>query len=267
MKCTKCQGEWNPPANISLNKCPFCQADILHMLNEQSATFSTEDLLTNIIKAYGCNVLQNQQRLAAIIADLFAHDQKAKRLLLLSVRENIPSQLLAITANQQADRHTRMLSIQHRLREDAFLIEEAALQIISLWTYALGWEQEQPDDSFQIVWQSAYCGFANAQGQMITPFKYDDARDFSEGLARVKLNGEYGFIDKQGREVIPLRYDDANSFSEGMAKVKLNEKYGYIDKQGKEVIPLRYDSAWDFSEGLAFVIVNQKYSYIDKQGN
>jgi len=28
--------------------------------------------------------------------------------------------------------------------------------------------------------------------------KYDYAYNFSEGLARVKLNGKYGYIDKQG---------------------------------------------------------------------
>ena len=62
--------------------------------------------------------------------------------------------------------------------------------------------------------------------------KYDDAYNFSEGLALVKLNGKYGYIDKQGNEVIPLKYDYANNFLEGLALVRLNGKYGYIDKQG-----------------------------------
>ena len=66
--------------------------------------------------------------------------------------------------------------------------------------------------------------------------KYDDANNFSEGLARVKLNGKYGYIDKQGTEVIPLKYDYANNFSEGLALVGLADKYGFIDKQGTEVV-------------------------------
>lgn len=62
-------------------------------------------------------------------------------------------------------------------------------------------------------------------------FTYDDANNFSEGLARVRLNNKYGFIDKQGKVIIPIKYDYVDTFSEGLARVELNEKYGFIDKQ------------------------------------
>jgi hypothetical protein len=96
--------------------------------------------------------------------------------------------------------------------------------------------------------------------------KYESTGDFSEGLARVKLNGKWGYIDKTGKEVIPLKYDHAGNFYEGLADVKLNDKWGYIDKTGKEVIPLKYDDAGNFDEGLAYVKMNGKYGYIDKTG-
>ncbi len=56
----------------------------------------------------------------------------------------------------------------------------------------------------------------------VIPFKYDEAKSFSEGLALVKLNGKWGFIDKTGKEVgIPLgKYDNVMSFSEGLAAVR-----------------------------------------------
>lgn len=98
------------------------------------------------------------------------------------------------------------------------------------------------------------------------PCQYDDAGDFSEGLARVKLNGKWGFIDKTGREAVPCQYDDAGSFSEGLAAVLLNGKWGFIDKTGKEVVPFKYNTVWPFSEGLAKVWLNHKYGYIDKTG-
>jgi nickel-dependent lactate racemase len=44
----------------------------------------------------------------------------------------------------------------------------------------------------------------------------------------VKLNGKYGFIDKTGKEIVPPKYDDAWDFQEGLARVKLNEKDFYI---------------------------------------
>lgn len=50
----------------------------------------------------------------------------------------------------------------------------------------------------------------------------------STTLRPVEINGEWGFVDKDGREVIPLKYDDAESFSEGLARVKLNGKHNVV---------------------------------------
>ena len=93
-------------------------------------------------------------------------------------------------------------------------------------------------------------------GEVVIPFKYDNALNFSEGLAAVELNGKWGFINKSGKEMIPLKYDSIRSFSEGFAAVKLSDKWGYINKSGKEVIPLKYDYVENFSKGLAEVVLN-----------
>ncbi|MGC8979732.1 WG repeat-containing protein [Caldisericum sp.] len=34
--------------------------------------------------------------------------------------------------------------------------------------------------------------------------------------------------------VIPAVYDDADSFSQGLARVEVNGKYGYIDTKGTQ---------------------------------
>ena len=34
--------------------------------------------------------------------------------------------------------------------------------------------------------------------------QFDEATDFSEGLAAVKIGGKWGFVDKSGKFVIPL---------------------------------------------------------------
>ena len=59
-------------------------------------------------------------------------------------------------------------------------------------------------------------------------------------------NWKYGY-KKDDVVVIPAIYDDAMDFSEGLAAVKLNDNYGFIDYSGNEVIPFKYDFAWDFS--------------------
>ena len=97
--------------------------------------------------------------------------------------------------------------------------------------------------------------------------KYDDAGDFSEGLAYVKINDKYGFIDKTGAVVIPAKYDDAGYFNEGRAKVQINDKWDYINKKGVLVIPAKYIRCFNFKDGKAFVEANGLLFYIDRHGN
>ena len=104
-------------------------------------------------------------------------------------------------------------------------------------------------------------------GRVVIPAKYDDACPFSEGLARVKINGKYGFIDKTGTVVIPAKFDGAWDFSEGLASVKINGKWGFIDKTDTMVIPAKFDDAWYFSNGKARVKLNGRQFFIDRNGN
>jgi hypothetical protein len=81
------------------------------------------------------------------------------------------------------------------------------------------------------------------------------------------IDRRWGFIDKDKKEVIRCIYEEANFFSEGLAKVKLNGKYGFIGKNGNTVIPFNYEKASSFSEGLAKVKLNGEWFWIDKNDN
>lgn len=57
---------------------------------------------------------------------------------------------------------------------------------------------------------------------------------FSEGLACVMGEGDYGYIDKSGKFVIKPQFQEAQEFSEGLAWVKtFGGKTGWIDKSGR----------------------------------
>src|SRR5215471_6718690 len=43
------------------------------------------------------------------------------------------------------------------------------------------------------------------------------SRNFSDGLARLVPNGKYGFVDPAGEAVIPFTYEDAGDFTDGLA--------------------------------------------------
>lgn len=63
---------------------------------------------------------------------------------------------------------------------------------------------------------------------------------FSEGLVDVGIGKKKGYIDKTGKEIIPFKYDSAAPFSNGLAKVTLNGVSFYIDKSGTEYYERNY---------------------------
>ncbi len=141
---------------------------------------------------------------------------------------------------------------------------------------------------------------------------YETYRDFSEGLAAVKLNGKWGFINAEGVEVIvpqyaevvqdfcdglaivkkeiwgqgirinlqgnvvvknndnyievPSIYDEYRDFSEGLAAVKLNGKWGFINTQGMVIVSPQYDYVDNFNEEYALVCVRKLWGIINKDG-
>ena len=52
--------------------------------------------------------------------------------------------------------------------------------------------------------RKAYVG---TDGQLITDFLYDEAEDFSEGIAACCRNGKWGYIDENGNEITDFVYD------------------------------------------------------------
>ena len=98
---------------------------------------------------------------------------------------------------------------------------------------------------------------------------FESVGDFHEGRAKVHLNNSIGFIDEQGVLVTPIEYEDASDFSEGLACVCDKESdYGYIDREGNVVIPFKWFTASTFRNGVAEVQDENFNSYlIDKEGN
>jgi|SRR5215831_228350 len=88
-------------------------------------------------------------------------------------------------------------------------------------------------------------GFIDRTERFIVKPKYNNARVFSEGP------GE--FINLKGEQVIPLQFDLAREFSEGLAPVEINGKFGFIDNTGVFKIPAQLEDAFWFCDGLAAV--------------
>jgi len=111
------------------------------------------------------------------------------------------------------------------------------------------------------------------------------SNSFSEGLVPIESRNKWGYVDRSGRVVIQPQFEDAGDFSEGLAPVKVYSeetiwcprdesgsrsgftmKWGYIDKTGKLVIPPQFETAEPFSEGLAAIHTCDHSFFIDKTG-
>ncbi|OHD55033.1 MAG: hypothetical protein A2Y33_14590 [Spirochaetes bacterium GWF1_51_8] len=137
--------------------------------------------------------------------------------------------------------------------------------------------------SYQSIVQTIkLSGYIGKSGEVKIPFRYKDARDFSEGLAAVILTnanagGKWGYINTKGDLVIQPQFDAALDFHEGLAAVRVMGKWGYIDRNGKFVIPPQFSYADDFNEGTGRVNMGGrinpagkcfggKWGFVDKSG-
>lgn len=91
-----------------------------------------------------------------------------------------------------------------------------------------------------IIIENNHIGFINNKGDQVIPPKYIDAKEFSEGLASVRVNGHYGFINTKGEMVIPPKYEYAGSFVNGIADVYTNGEVSFINMEDKRVLPKSY---------------------------
>lgn len=119
-------------------------------------------------------------------------------------------------------------------------------------------------------------GYVNSSLEFVIPMKYENAEDFHDGKARVKLYGRWLYIDKEGNETEidteqgQPKYQEICEYSEGMSRVSIMKLglldfayhfdwseiagiWGYVNEAGEEVIPPQYICAEDFHNGIAVV--------------
>ncbi|MDR2885306.1 MAG: WG repeat-containing protein [Rikenellaceae bacterium] len=107
-------------------------------------------------------------------------------------------------------------------------------------------------------------GYADEKGAIVIKSQFQDAHDFSEGLAAVMISKEgkglWGFIDKTGKLVIPHTWPSPpGRFSEGLAVVRDGIEDGethpttLIDKTGRQVMEPQMWGINEFHEGFSWV--------------
>ena len=70
---------------------------------------------------------------------------------------------------------------------------------------------------------------------------YEDAKDFSDGMAAVKKGGYWGYINENGVIKVGFDYDSSYSFSDGLVPVCSGNLWGIINKSGETVVDFGFE--------------------------
>jgi hypothetical protein len=151
-----------------------------------------------------------------------------------------------------------------------FLLFTTALLLVCLYSPRQQVQSIDDERRFLVLVNGKY-GFINRRGVSVIKPMFDNAQQFSEGLALVTLKGKKIFIDLTGKVVLePKDFEPINGFTDGLARGNITTsspyKKGYINKAGK----LAFDipNSWGaclFSEGLACV-ETKKWGFINTSG-
>ncbi|WP_169943239.1 WG repeat-containing protein, partial [Campylobacter sp. RM15925] len=96
-------------------------------------------------------------------------------------------------------------------------------------------------------------GYINAKGEQIVECKFDEASDFSEGLAAVKKGYKWGFVNAKGEQVVECKFDYINDFKKGLAKVKKGLKQFTINTKGNFIVHDEYNNKIEVSGKFDYV--------------
>lgn len=110
-------------------------------------------------------------------------------------------------------------------------------------------------------------GILNQEGKEILEPKFEEIRDYSEGLIAVKKDDKWGFVDEWGDIVIDFKFKSVGDFNDRLAPVKQDELFGFINKKGEFIIKPQFERASIFHNSYALASKNKKWGIIDKKGN
>ena len=94
---------------------------------------SVTETLKSLIASHGEDIIQQPQRLKAMLADLLPHEKRMRYLLELSLRAEIPKKLKDIQQDEKEVRETKTNALKHYFKEEFFLEDNAVKSVFDCW--------------------------------------------------------------------------------------------------------------------------------------
>ncbi len=109
--------------------------------------------------------------------------------------------------------------------------------------------------------------YVDASGHPICGERYDEAGDFAEGRAVVRIGDRCTLIDRQGRRILPLIFENVEwDACAGIATVESDGKSGLFDRSGAQLTDVTYDWISEFCNGLILARQDERHGYLDRRG-
>lgn len=94
-------------------------------------------ILNDLVASHGENIIEQPQRLKAMLADLLPNEKRMRYLLELSLRAEIPAKLKDIQLDEVEVRETKTNTLKHYFKEEYFLEDNAVKSVFDCWTEVL----------------------------------------------------------------------------------------------------------------------------------
>lgn len=114
-------------------------------------------------------------------------------------------------------------------------------------------------------------GIIDRSGKTVLPIEFDnsgyrsEAYRYHDGLALIEKDNRYGYADINGNILIYPCFENAYQFSDGLAPVSFGG-WGYIDTKGDFFVPPVFDIAGPFKWGRAEVIYKGEVHKMNTEG-
>ncbi|MEI7471140.1 MAG: PKD domain-containing protein [Chitinophagaceae bacterium] len=128
-------------------------------------------------------------------------------------------------------------------------------------------EQNQYINGYARVFAQDKFSFINSREKLISPFQFEDARNFYHHLAAVKMNSKWGFIKENGNFLLPCNYDIVFDFKNEFTIISRDSKWWMINQKGQFIKSLDITVCLGFEKGLAIVEKNGRCGLLNWQGN
>jgi len=129
-------------------------------------------------------------------------------------------------------------------------------------------EEPNGDELISVQNSDNLWGYINAAGSVIYDTQFKQKVAFIDEIALVETNLGFKFIKTNGTELNPQLFQNARDFSEGIAAVQQNGKWGFIKKSdGAFLVQPEYDKVKNFAGGMAAVNkTTPGWGFINKDG-